>query len=253
MIRKDAMINKLITLMSLISLFGCGPRTPRYPADTFTAPDGTDVTITFFAHASLAVESHGKHIYIDPTEGAAEYGRLPKADLVLVTHSHYDHLDRAAIDELTTRQSTVVCDKTSAEAFDYECVTMTPGMTTDPFAWLHIEAFPAYNTSEGHLQFHPREREDCGYLLTAGGLRIYIPGDTEDTGELLSLRDVDILMLPVNQPYTMTVDQAVRVVKAVRPRVFYPIHYGQVDEKTDLDRLERELSGITDVRIRPME
>ena len=239
--------------MALFSLFGCGHRTPEYPADTFTAPDGSEVQITFFAHASLAVSAHGKHIYADPTESAAAYPRLPKADLVLITHSHYDHLDRAAIDDVTTRQSIIVCDKTSAETFDYECIVMTPGMTTDPFAWLHIEACPAYNTSEGHTQFHPREREDCGYLLTVCGLRIYIPGDTEDTDELMSLRDVDILMLPVNQPYTMTVDQSIRVVEAVRPKVFYPIHYGQVDEKTDLEQLTARLSGITDVRIRPME
>ena len=239
--------------MSLLSIFGCGPRTPQHPVDTFEAPDGTEVKITFFAHASLAIEARDKHIYVDPTEGAAEYSRLPKADLVLVTHSHYDHLDRAAIDDVTTRNTTIICDKTSAETFDFECTTMTPGMTTHPFAWLHVEACPAYNISEGRTQFHPREREDCGYLLSVGGLRIYIPGDTEDTDELLSLRGIDVLMLPVNQPYTMTVGQAVRAVKAIRPKVFYPIHYGQVDEKTDLDLLCRELEGVTDVRIRPME
>ena len=239
--------------MALFSLFGCGSRTPDYPTDTFTADNGQQVKIRFFAHASLAIEAHDKHIYADPTESAAEYARLPKADLVLITHSHYDHLDRTAIDDVTTRHSIIICDKTSAETFDYECVTMTPGMTTDPFAWLHVEARPAYNTSEGHTQFHPREREDCGYLLTVDGLRIYIPGDTEDTDELMALKNIDILMLPVNQPYTMTVDQAVRVVRAVRPKVFYPIHYGQVDTPTDLERLARELADITDVRIRPME
>ena len=239
--------------MSILSIFGCAERTPQHPVDTFTAPDGTQVRITFFAHASLAIEAHDKHIYVDPTEGAATYARLPKADLVLVTHSHYDHLDRTAIDDVTTRQSVIVCDKTSAETFDFECTTMTPGMTTDPFAWLHIEACPAYNISEGHTQFHPREREDCGYLLNVSGMRIYIPGDTEDTDELLALRDIDVLMLPVNQPYTMTVEQAVRAVKAIRPKVFYPIHYGQVDQKTDIDLLCRELEGVSDVRIRPME
>ena len=247
------MFKKLYTLMSLLSLFGCGQRTPDYPADTFVATNGQQVKIRFFAHASLAIEAHDKHIYIDPTESAAEYARLPKADLILITHSHYDHLDRAAIDDVTTRKSIIVCDKTSAETFDYECVTMTPGMTTDPFAWLHIEARPAYNISEGHTQFHPREREDCGYLLTIDGLRIYIPGDTEDNDELLALKNIDILMLPVNQPYTMTVDQAVRAVKAVRPKIFYPIHYGGSGQTTDIDRLVRELEGVTEVRIRPME
>jgi len=239
--------------MALFSLFGGSSKAATYPTDTFTAKDGSEIRITFFSHASLSIEVKGKYIYVDPTADAADYARLPKADLVLITHSHYDHLDRAAIDDLTTRSSMIVCDRTSAEAFDFECTTMAPGMTTDPFAWLHIEARPAYNTTESHLQFHPREREDCGYLLTiGGGTRIYIPGDTEDNAELLSLRKIDVLMLPVNQPYTMTVEQAVRTVKAIRPAVFYPIHYGQTDIETNLDRLRTELEGVTEVRIRPM-
>ena len=68
-----------------------------------------------------------------------------------------------------------------------------------------------------------------------------------------ALRDIDIALLAVNQPYTMTVDQAVKAVKAIRPAIFYPYHYGEVDEKTDIDRLVRELEGTTEVRIRPME
>ncbi|MDE7305665.1 MAG: MBL fold metallo-hydrolase, partial [Alistipes sp.] len=113
----------------------------------------------------------------------------------------------------------------------------------------------AYNTTEGCLQFHPKQREDCGYLLTIGGMRIYIAGDTEPTPEMKALRDVDIAFLPVNQPYTMTVDQAVEVIRHMKPVLFYPYHYGQVEEQTDLDRLAREVEalGTTEIRIRPME
>jgi L-ascorbate metabolism protein UlaG (beta-lactamase superfamily) len=68
-----------------------------------------------------------------------------------------------------------------------------------------------------------------------------------------SLKDIDIAFLPVNQPYTMTVDQAVEAIKAIKPRIFYPYHYGEVDEKTDIERLKNELEGITDVRVFPME
>ena len=174
-------------------------------------------------------------------------------DAILLTHSHYDHFDRAAIDDVTTRHSIIVCDKTSAEAFEGDCVTMVPGAVADPIPQVHIEAVAAYNTTEGHTDFHPKEREDCGYILTIAGLRIYIAGDTEDTPEVLALHDIDAAFLPVNQPYTMTVDQAVRVVKAIRPRIFYPYHYGEVEEKTDIDRLKRELEGVTDVRVFPME
>ena len=72
-------------------------------------------------------------------------------------------------------------------------------------------------------------------------------------GSFQALKNIDIAFLPVNQPYTMTVDQAVEAVKAIRPTIFYPYHYGEVEEKTDIDRLVRELEGVTEVRIRPME
>ena len=183
----------------------------------------------------------------------ADYARLPKADVVVVTHSHYDHLDRTAIDKITTRETVIVCDKTSAEAFDFDCVTMTPGLSAEPIEGVKIEAVAAYNTSEGHLDFHPKEREDCGYIITIGGTLFYVSGDTENNEDVKAVESVDVAFLSVNQPYTMTVDQAVDAVKAIKPTIFYPYHYGEVEEKTDIERLVRELEGVTEVRVRPME
>lgn len=247
------MILKLASLMSILSIFGCGKKAPEYPRDILTAKDGTQITVTFFKHASLSLCIDGKYIYVDPVGANADYKALPKADLILITHSHYDHLDMAAIDCLTTPQTDILCDRTSAEAFDMECCTMVPGSISTPRNYVKIEAVAAYNTTEGHTQFHPREREDCGYVLTIGGTRIYIAGDTEPTPEMKALKQIDIAFLPVNQPYTMTVDQAVEAVKALRPAVFYPYHYGGTEQKTDIGRLVRELEGITEVRVRPME
>ena len=226
--------------MSILSFFGCGKKAPEYPADTLTTRDGTQITITFFRHASLSVEAGGKYIYVDPVSGYADYAALPKADVVLITHSHYDHLDVAAVEAIQTPQTEILCDRTSAEAFEMNCYTMRPGSVATPRDYLKVEAVAAYNTTDGHLQFHPKEREDCGYVLTIGGSRIYIAGDTEPTPELKALKNIDIAFLPVNQPYTMTVDQAVEAVKAIRPTIFYPYHYGEVEEKTDIDRLVRE-------------
>ena len=239
--------------MSLFSLFCRKSAKPTYPQDKIITHSGEEVTLTFFKHASLALEVGGKHIYIDPVDSFADYARLPKADVVVVTHSHYDHLDRTAIDKITTRETVIVCDKTSAEAFDFDCVTMTPGLSAEPIEGVKIEAVAAYNTSEGHLDFHPKEREDCGYIITIGGTRFYVSGDTENNEDVKAVENIDVAFLSVNQPYTMTVDQAVDAVRAIKPTIFYPYHYGQVEEKTDIERLVRELEGVTEVRIRPME
>lgn len=244
----------ILFTMSILSLFGCGKKNlPNYPTDTITLRDGSTLTLTFFKHASFAIQVGDKHIYIDPVAGYADYKRLPKADLVVVTHSHYDHLDIAAVETLLTPATDILCDRTSAEAFEMNCHTMRSGSVATPRDYVKIEAVAAYNTSADRQQFHPKSREDCGYIFTIGGTRIYVAGDGEPTAEMMALRDIDIAFLPVNQPYTMTVDQAVQAVKAISPTVFYPYHYGEVEEKTDIDRLVRELEGITEVRVRPME
>lgn len=244
----------MIMPMSLFSrLFGCRKASaPNYASDELMI-NGRQLRLTFFAHASLAIEYEGRHIYVDPVVGHAEYDKLPKADMILVTHSHYDHFDRAAIDILQRPDTHVLCDKSSAESFAGDCYTMLPGSVAEPFADIRVEAVAAYNTSEHQLQFHPKEREDCGYVVTLGGaVRIYISGDTEPTDELRALRDIDIAFVCVNQPYTMTPDEAVEAVMALKPQIYYPYHYGQVDEPTDVEALAERLKAVCDVRIRPL-
>ncbi len=225
---------------------------PCYPSDELSIR-GRKLRLTFFAHASIAIEYEGRHIYVDPVVGHAEYDKLPKADMILVTHSHYDHFDRAAIEMLQREDTRILCDKTSAESFAGDCYTMLPGAHAEPFEDIRVEAVAAYNTSEHQLQFHPKEREDCGYVVVLGGdVRIYISGDTEPTDELRALRDIDIAFICVNQPYTMTPDEAVEAVSALKPQIYYPYHYGQVDEPTDVEALAERLRSVCDVRIRPL-
>jgi L-ascorbate metabolism protein UlaG (beta-lactamase superfamily) len=223
-----------------------------YPVDEVVV-NGVKLKLTFFAHASLAIEYEGRWIYVDPVVGNADYSKLPKADMILVTHSHYDHFDMAAIEMLQSPDTRILLDKTSAEGLQGNCFTMLPKAVAEPFDDIKVEAVAAYNTSEHQLQFHPKEREDCGYVVTLGGkVRIYISGDTEPTDEMRELKDIDIAFVCVNQPYTMTPEQATEAVKALKPQIYYPYHYGQVDEPTDVEALAKMLEGVCDVRIRPM-
>ena len=111
---------------------------------------------------------------------------------------------------------------------------------------IHVDAVPAYNITEGHLQFHPQGR-DNGYILNVDGFRIYIAGDTEDIPEMSAIKDIDVAFLPCNQPYTMTVPQCIAVAKVVKPKVLIPYHFGQ----TDISGIPEALPGI-DVRLREM-
>lgn len=238
--------------MSLFSKLFKGKSVPSYPTDEVQI-NGKSVKLTFFAHASIAIEYEGRVIYVDPVMGNAEYDKLPKADMILVTHSHYDHFDMAAIEALQRDDTRLLLDKTSAEGLSGDCYTMLPGGVAEPFEDIRVEAVAAYNTSEHQLQFHPKEREDCGYVITLGGtVRIYVSGDTEPTEEQAALKNIDIAFICVNQPYTMTPEQTVAAVKAVAPKIYYPYHYGQVDEPTDVEALAKMLEDVTDVRIRPL-
>ena len=125
-------------------LFGRGQKsTPNYPSDDITI-NGKQLRLSFYAHASIAIEYEGRNIYVDPVAGHADYERLPKADMILVTHSHYDHFDRAAIESLQTEHTHILCDKSSAESFAGDCYTMLPGSVAEPFADIRVEAIAAY-------------------------------------------------------------------------------------------------------------
>ena len=106
-------------------------------------------------------------------------------------------------------------------------------------AGIAIEAVPAYNTTPGKEKFHPKGR-DNGYVLTMGGKRVYVAGDTEDTPEMRALKGIDVAFLPMNLPYTMSVEKAAEAIRAFKPKVVYPYHFRSRDgTKADLEELKR--------------
>lgn len=198
----------------------------------FDAPAGGVVTITPAHHGSLAISYNGYEIQIDPvsdnSDHVVNYSKFPKADLILVTHEHYDHLDVEAIKTLSKERTKVICNEGSSSQLP-QAEVMANGDVKD-IDGITIEAVPAYNYTKGHSKFHPKGHCN-GYLLTVGGLLIYVAGDTEDIPELAVLkeRNIDVALLPANQPFTMTPNQLVKATAAVSPKVLIPYHLGDTD------------------------
>ena len=220
--------------------------------DVFKTKSGKTVAIYPLLHASIRIVFDGKEIEIDPVgklgNRTTDYAALPKADYIFVTHEHGDHFDRAAIGQLTAAGTRLVTNRRCADMLGYGEV-MANGDHKEVADNISVEAVPAYNITEGHLQFHPKGR-DNGYILTIDGLRIYIAGDTEDIPEMANIKDIDVAFLPCNQPYTMTTSQFVNAARAIKPRVLFPYHYGQ----TDISQLPQQLKADDiDVRMRPFD
>lgn len=220
-------ITSLLTLLGLTS--ACGQQT--HEVDSFTTKNGKTVKIHALVHATMRIEYDGKEIQIDPVtklgSTTIDYAAMPKADYIFVTHEHHDHLDENAIKLLTDKNTKLITNQRCAEMLGYGTV-MANGDNLQLADDITVEAVPAYNTTEGHQQFHPKGR-DNGFILTLDGLRIYIAGDTEDIPEMAAIHDIDIAFLPCNQPYTMTVDQLVKAAKVFKPKVLFPYHFSQTD------------------------
>ncbi|MBI4727058.1 MBL fold metallo-hydrolase [candidate division TA06 bacterium] len=219
----------------------------QFPSDTIETSDGP-LTIYFIGHATLMLKYKNLVIHVDPVNEFADYKKMPKADLILVTHEHYDHFDAKAIAAPTKKGTALVLNNASGNI-----LKAGQGLENGDsliIQGIRVKAIPAYNTTTGRDKFHPRGR-DNGYLLSLGGKNIYIAGDTEDIPEMAELKNIDIAFLPMNQPYTMTPEQLVNAVKMIKPKIVYPYHYGA----TDLSGLPELLKDQkqTELRIRPMK
>lgn len=222
-----------------------------YQYDSFTTSRGRNVSLIFIKHGSIAIDIDGYLIYIDPvTIYGNDFAKLPKADLIMITHEHHDHFDTKAIEELTSDDTRLIGSRRITELYG-QGETMLPGQTIElKDEEISITATPAYNITPGHLDFHPKARQDDGFVFDIDGLRVYVAGDTENIPEMADLKDIDIAFLPVNQPYTMTPTQAIEAVKVIKPKVFYPYHFGT----TDLSSIPEALKeSSVDVRIRNLQ
>ena len=206
--------------------------------------------ITFIGHGTLMFSFGGKVIHVDPVSREADYGKMEKADLILITHEHGDHLDPQAIELVRTEKTSIVLTEVCASKISGG-VVMKNGEVRN-VQGLRIEAVPAYNLvhmSSPGVPFHPKGVGN-GYIIAFGNKRVYVAGDTENIPEMKKLKNISVAFLPMNLPYTMTPEMVADAARAFKPAILYPYHYGE----TDTSRLVELLKGVdeVDVRIRRM-
>jgi L-ascorbate metabolism protein UlaG (beta-lactamase superfamily) len=219
------------------------------PTQTFSTSAGP-VKITPIYHAAVMIEAGGKVIYLDPAKPSNVAG-LPPADLVLITDIHGDHMDPSLI-AAVSKPGTEVMAPPSVVTTVTAASPISNGETKKWDGWT-IEAIPMYNVKRGPAPgqfYHPKGRGN-GYVLTYGGKRFYFSGDTEDTPEMRSLKNIEVAFVCMNLPYTMTPEEAAEAVKAFHPKVVIPYHY-RGTPPTDLTIFQKALEG-TGIEVRLLE
>jgi L-ascorbate metabolism protein UlaG (beta-lactamase superfamily) len=210
-----------------------------------------DLSITFVGHGTLVFGHGGKTIHVDPFGKLADYAALPKADLVLITHAHPDHLDPTALAAIRKPDTQVVV-AADCEGKVEGAITLANG-EKKTLLGIEVAAVPAYNLVQMRpdgTPYHPKGRGN-GYLLTFGDTRVYVAGDTENTPEMKTLQNVAVAFLPMNLPYTMTPEMVADAARAFRPRILYPYHFGETDTAR-LVALLKDEKGI-ELRLRKMK
>ena len=222
----------------------------KFEKDVIQTSQG-DLEITFIGHGTLMFQWGDKTVHVDPWTRLADYSELPKADIILVTHEHGDHLDAEAIKILRTEETRIVLTELCSKRVEGGTVMKNGDEQT--VGGLKIEAVSAYNIvhkRDNGNPYHPKG-DGNGYIITFGDKRVYVAGDTENTPEMKKLSDIDVAFLPMNLPYTMTPEMVADAAKAFKPKILYPYHYGNTNTDELID-LMKGVSGI-DVRIRSME
>jgi len=174
--------------------------------------------IHWLGHASFKI-THDKTIYIDPYE--IEGGET--ADIILITHNHYDHCSLEDIEKIKGPQTVIITTSDTASQISGNVKTIKPGDTITE-AGISIEAVPAYNVRKS---FHPKENNWVGYIITIGDKRVYHTGDSDAIPEMSAVK-ADIVLIPVGGTYTMSAEEAAQVINKIMPEYAIPMHYGTI-------------------------
>src|SRR6202047_1014812 len=237
------LLSRILVAGALMTL-GLTVHAQRRPVQDFGP-----VKITPIYHATMLIQAGGKNIYVDPAKPASFTG-LPKADLILITDIHGDHVDQdqSSINTIS-KADTVIWAPSAVQKFVTTGTVISNGDTKKWDKW-SIEAIPMYNMTRGPkagAYFHDKGRGN-GYVLSYGGKRFYISGDTEGIPEMKALKNIDVAFVCMNLPYTMPPDEAADAVKAFHPKIVIPYHF----HGSDLTVFENALKG-TGIEVRVLD
>lgn len=218
-----------------------------------SATDADAVSVTPISHATMVLEWGGTTIYVDPVGGPEAFAGESAPDLILLTDIHGDHLDPETLEAVLTENTAIIAPQAVVDelpdTFTAGVMVLANGSTTNQ-SNLAIEATPMYNLPESDDSYHVKGRGN-GYLLEREGTRVYIAGDTEGTPEMRALTNIDIAFVPMNLPYTMSVEDAADAVLDFAPSVVYPYHYRGEDGLSDVEEFRRLVNaGNSDIEVR---
>jgi L-ascorbate metabolism protein UlaG (beta-lactamase superfamily) len=205
--------------------------------------------ITWFRQAAVRWHDGERTVYIDPWGTGDD---APPADLILITHAHFDHFQPDEIERLRTTQTKLVAPPDVAAELSGDVTPVRPGQALE-VAGVRVTAVPAYNTREEALEFHPKAKGWVGYVLELGGVTYYHAGDTDHAPELDDVR-ADVTFLPIGGHFTMDWKAAAGLAQAISPSVAVPIHYGFVIcSPTDGLRFQRAAAPVPVELLAPVD
>lgn len=226
----------------------------RAPADTLQTNSGK-LIIQPILHATLVITWNNLTIYVDPYGGAKAFEGIAAPNLILITDIHGDHMNIETLKAIQTARALIIAPQAVREKLPEELANQTiplaNGASHKQFD-ITITAVPMYNLPETEDSRHPRGRGN-GYVLELGGKRIYISGDTEDIAEMRALTNIDVAFVCMNQPFTMTVEQAANAVLEFKPRMVYPFHFrgqGGLSDVEKFKKLVQQGNSTIEVRLR---
>ena len=223
------------------------PPAQAIPGDAIATSQG-NLIVHPINHATFVMHWGGKMLYVDPVGGAASFEGLPRPIVIFITDIHGDHLNVDTLKAVVQPDTVIVAPQAVRDMLPAELQAQTQVLAngaTTTVEGIGVEAIPMYNLTADRLQYHTKGRGN-GYVLTMGGKRIYIAGDTEDIPEMRQLRDIDVAFIPMNLPFTMTVAQAADAVREFKPKIVYPYHF----RGSDMDEFTRLVGTDAGVEVR---